>query len=47
MRTYCEEAEAFGKATEPSAAPLKKVLVILNPTANRRSAQKSVCVTQA
>lgn len=42
MRKYCAEAAEFGNVTEPTETRLKKVLIILNPTANRRSAQKSV-----
>lgn len=42
MRSYCDEAAQYGSLTEPTAARLQNVLIILNPTANRRGAQKAV-----
>lgn len=42
MRTYCAEAASYGCVTEPKTARLTNVLVIVNPLANRRTAQKSV-----
>lgn len=43
MRKYCEEAMAYGDVAEPVTAKQKKVLVILNPVANKKSASESVC----
>lgn len=42
MRNYCSEATQYGNVTEPTSAKLNKVLVILNPMANKRSALKTV-----
>lgn len=43
MRKYCEEAVAYGNVPEPVTAKQKKILVILNPVANKKSATESVC----
>lgn len=44
MRKYCDEAMKYGDVAEPVMAKQKKVLVILNPVADRKSASESVCV---
>jgi len=41
MRKYCEEATAYGDVAEPVTAKQKKVLVILNPVADKKSASES------
>lgn len=43
MRKYCEEAASYGDVGEPVTAKPKKVLVILNPVADKKSASESVC----
>lgn len=40
MRTYCLEAKKYGDVKIPDGVNPKTVTVILNPTANRRKAQK-------
>lgn len=42
MRKYCTEATAYGNVTISVHAKPTNVLVVLNPTANKRSAQKAV-----
>lgn len=42
MRKYCQEAMAYGDVGEPVTAKQKKVLVILNPVADKKSAVDSV-----
>lgn len=42
MRKYCEEAMSYGDVGEPVTAKQKKVLVILNPVADKKSAAESV-----
>lgn len=39
MRDYCEQAKHFGQIRAPISTKLKKVLVILNPAANKRNAE--------
>lgn len=39
MREYCTEAKKYGDAKLPANGRLKKVLVVINPAANRRSAE--------
>ncbi|XP_059620370.1 acylglycerol kinase, mitochondrial [Phlebotomus argentipes] len=41
MRQYCLEASASGDIAMPMTRPLKEVLVLLNPAANRRSAEET------
>lgn len=41
MREYCEEAEKHGDLIQYVTVPHKKVLVILNPAANKKSAEKN------
>lgn len=41
MREICLEAKKYGEARAPINATLKKVLVILNPAANKRKAEES------
>lgn len=43
MRKYCEEAVSYGDIPQPVTAKQKKVLVILNPVADKKSASDSVC----
>jgi acylglycerol kinase len=40
MRSYCEEAKKYGDAPAPVTSNLKKVLVLLNPAANKRNAEE-------
>jgi acylglycerol kinase len=40
MRDYCTEAKKYGEIKTPVTAKLKKVLVILNPAANKRNAEE-------
>lgn len=40
MRVYCEEAAKYGDITINAQADPKRVLVILNPAANKKSAEK-------
>lgn len=42
MRCYCEEAAQYGDVTQDALVPPKRILVILNPTANKRSAEETV-----
>jgi acylglycerol kinase len=39
MRSYCEEARKYGDVTGGVNSNLKKVVVILNPAANKRNAE--------
>lgn len=41
MREYCTEAKKYGDMTAPVTATMKKVLVVLNPVANRRSCEEN------
>lgn len=41
MRQYCAEAVAYGNVPEP-VKPTKQILLLLNPTANKRTALKTV-----
>lgn len=41
MREYCTEAKKYGDVRAPIGAVMKKVLVILNPAANKRKAEDS------
>lgn len=43
MRHYCAEASIFGDRTQPAAQPFQKIIVILNPVADRKSAADTVC----
>ncbi|XP_055313373.1 acylglycerol kinase, mitochondrial [Sitodiplosis mosellana] len=38
MRNYCAEASIYGDRTQPANQPFPKVIVILNPVADRKSA---------
>lgn len=42
MRKYCEEAVKYGDVTEDVMIPSKRIVVILNPAANKKSAEKTV-----
>ena len=42
MRDLCTEASKYGDGTIPALVHPKKVVVIVNPAANKRSAQKAV-----
>lgn len=42
MRHYCAEASIYGNATQPATARLGKILVILNPIADKRSSSDTV-----
>ncbi|CRK95545.1 CLUMA_CG009010, isoform A [Clunio marinus] len=41
MRKYCMEAKEYGNVKVPTSATMKKVLVILNPAANKRKAEEN------
>lgn len=41
MREYCTEARKYGDTKAPITATLKKVLVVLNPAANKRKAEEN------
>lgn len=41
MRTYCLEAKEYGAVQGPVTTKLKKVLVLLNPAANKRNAEEN------
>lgn len=41
MREYCTEARKYGDMKAPITATLKKVLVVLNPAANKRKAEEN------
>lgn len=43
MRHYCAEASIYGDRTQPANQPFPKVIVILNPVADRKSAADTVC----
>lgn len=40
MREYCTEASKYGDTKVDAGAGLHKVIVLLNPAANKRSAEK-------
>lgn len=40
MRDYCTEACKYGDQPYPVAVPLKKIIILINPSANQRSAKK-------
>lgn len=40
MRDYCTEASKYGDQPYPVAVPLKKIIILINPSANQRSAKK-------
>lgn len=44
MTKYCQEAAQYGDLTQPAGQPFNKVLVLLNPTADKRSAAKTVSI---
>lgn len=44
MRHYCAEALIYGDKTQPAHQPFDKILVILNPLADKRSAAETVCI---
>lgn len=44
MRTYCNEAATYGNVPIAAVAKPANVLVILNPTANKRTALETVSV---
>lgn len=43
MKSYCLEAAQYGEIPQPAQQRFKKVLVILNPVADKRSGAKTVC----
>lgn len=43
MRHYCAEASIYGDKTQPAHQPFPKVIVILNPVADKKSAADTVC----
>lgn len=43
MRDYCGEALIHGNKTQPAHQPFPKVIVILNPVADKKSASDTVC----
>lgn len=42
MREYCAEASNYGNVTHPASQRFAKILVILNPMANKRSSTETV-----
>lgn len=46
MRHYCAEASIYGDRTQPANQPFPKVIVILNPVADRKSAADTVCIIE-
>lgn len=42
MTKYCQEAKQYGELPHPAQKAFSKVLVILNPVADKRSAAGSV-----
>lgn len=42
MTRYCQEAAQYGDQIQPASKPFSKVLVVLNPVADKRSAAKAV-----
>lgn len=42
MREYCAEASKYGDITQPASKQFGKVLVVLNPMADKRSSTKLV-----
>lgn len=42
MREYCAEAATYGDVTQPANKRFEKVLVILNPMADKRSSTETV-----
>lgn len=42
MRHYCAEASIYGNVTHPATQQFGKVLVILNPTADKKSSADTV-----
>lgn len=42
MRQYCAEATVYGDQTIPSNQRFGKILVILNPVADKRSSAETV-----
>lgn len=43
MRQYCADASIYGDKTQPAQQPFPKIIVILNPVADRKSAADTVC----
>lgn len=43
MRHYCAEASIYGDKTQPAIQSFPKIIVILNPVADRKSAVDTVC----
>lgn len=43
MTKYCQEAVQYGEVPHPASKPFNKVLVILNPVADKRAGAKTVC----
>lgn len=44
MRHYCAEASIHGDKTQPAHQPFPKIIVILNPVADKKSAADTVCI---
>lgn len=44
MRHYCAESLIYGEKTQPAHQQFPKVLVILNPVADKKSAVDTVCI---
>lgn len=44
MRHYCAEASIYGDKTQPAQKPFEKIIVILNPFADKKSATDTVCI---
>lgn len=44
MRDYCAEAIIYGDKIQPAHLPFPKIIVILNPVADKKSASDTVSV---
>lgn len=42
MRSYCEEARNYGDEIQNYMYPNKKIMVVLNPAADKKNAEESV-----
>lgn len=42
MRDYCADASIYGDKTQPAHQPFPKIIVILNPVADKKSSSDTV-----
>lgn len=45
MRAYCEEAKQYGDELQNVLYPNKKLVVVLNPAADKKNAEESVSIS--